>query len=83
LKYENFRANPQPIIHRIFDFIGVSGKSRLKNKQRNVGAYSRKLTAEEREYAGAIFDDDISGIEKLLGWNCSDWRFETKVSAGV
>lgn len=83
LKYENFRANPQPIIHRIFDFIGVSGKSRLKNKQRNVGSYSRKLTAEEREYAGAIFDDDISGIEKLLGWNCSDWRFETKVSAGV
>lgn len=83
LKYENFRADPHPIICDIFDFIGVPRKAGLKNKERNVGSYSRKLTAEERKYAGALFDDDITEIEKLLGWNCSDWRFQTKVSAGV
>jgi hypothetical protein len=81
LKYEAFRANPQPIIDGIFDFIGVTAKSRLKNKSRNVGSYSRKLTSEEREYAGAIFNEDVSKIEGLLGWNCSDWRFEAKVSS--
>jgi hypothetical protein len=83
LKYEKFRTNAQPIIDGIFNFIGVSAKSGLKNKERNVGSYSRKLTVEEREYAGAVFDNDIDEIEKLLAWDCTDWRFKGKVSARV
>jgi hypothetical protein len=76
IKYENFRADPFPLLDRMFDFLGLRRKSHLKNKQRNVGSYSRKLTREEREYAGGIFDEDISNIETLLSWDCSDWRFK-------
>jgi Sulfotransferase domain len=76
LKYEDFRADPFPIVDQIFDFIGVERKTGLRNKQRNVGSYSRKLTREEREYAAGIFADDIAKIETLLGWDCSDWRFQ-------
>ena len=79
LKYENFRADPFPIVDRIFDFLGVRKISRLKNKQRNVGAYSRKLTPQERECAAAIFDEDITRVEALLSWDCSDWRFKAAV----
>ena len=74
VKYESLRDDPFRVVDRIFDFLSVSRKARLKNKQRNVGAYSRKPTTEEREYAGAIFSEDISKIEKLLEWDCSDWR---------
>ena len=80
LKYENFRADPFPIVDRIFDFLGVRKVSRLKNKERNVGSYSQKLTSQERQYAAAIFDEDITKIEALLGWDCSDWRFKAAVS---
>jgi hypothetical protein len=80
LKYENFRADPFPIVDRIFDFIGVRRVSRLKNKKRNVGDYSRKITSSEREVATAIFDEDITKVETLLGWDCSDWRFQAAVS---
>jgi len=55
----------------------------LKNRQRNVGSYSRKLTSEEREYADRIFDRDITKVEALLGWDCSDWRSKTPVSAAA
>jgi hypothetical protein len=79
LKYENFRADPFPVLDRIFDFLGVRRVARLKNKKRNVGSYPRKITPQEREYAAAIFDDDITKIEALLGWNCSDWRFKAAV----
>jgi Sulfotransferase domain len=75
VKYETLRDDPFLVVDRIFDFLSVSRKGRLKNKQRNVGAYSRKLTPEERAYAGAIFSEDITKIEELLGWDCSDWRF--------
>jgi hypothetical protein len=80
LKYETFRTEPFPIVDQIFDFLGVNRKVGLKNKQRNVGCYSRKLTAEEREFSSTIFNDDISGVEKLLGWDCRDWRFKSPIS---
>ncbi|HEX4638820.1 MAG TPA: sulfotransferase [Chthoniobacterales bacterium] len=67
LKYENFRSAPLPIIDQIFNFLGVDRKTGLRNKQRNVGSYSRKLTPEEREYAAGIFGSDIARVEKLLG----------------
>lgn len=79
-KYETFRADPFPIVDRIFDFIGVDRKAGLKNKERNVGSYSRKLTREEREFAAGVFADDIAKIEKLLGWDCSDWRVKAPAS---
>lgn len=74
LKYESLRSNPKPVVQEIFDFLGVEPRSGLKNKQRNVGSYARKLTPEEREYAAGIFSEDIARIEKLLGWDCTDWR---------
>ena len=74
LKYEELRRNPAPLLDRLFDFLGVKKLERFKNEKRNVGSYSRKLTAKEREYAGAIFEDDITETEKLLGWDCADWR---------
>lgn len=83
LKYEDFRANPLPVLDRIFDFLGVRKVSRLKNKERNVGSYSRKITPSEREYAAGIFDEDITKVEALLGWDCSDWRFKAAVSTAA
>jgi hypothetical protein len=80
IKHETFRADPFPIVDQLLDFIGVAKKGGLKNKQRNVGSYSRKLTAGEREFAGGIFEQDIAKTEALLGWDCSDWRFKPPVS---
>jgi Sulfotransferase domain len=81
LKYEEFRRDPSPMLDRMFEFIGVRKLQRLKNKRRNVGAYSRKLTSKEREYAAAIFEEDVAKVAELLGWNCSDWRWESEVPA--
>ena len=77
LKYEDLRRDPAPLLNQLFDFLGVKRLQRFKNEKRNVGSYSRKLTPEEREYAAAIFEDDITRTEELLGWDCSDWRFRT------
>src|SRR5256714_12596493 len=81
LKYETFRADPFPVVDRIFDFIGVEQRTGLKNKQRNVGAYSRKLTPAERQFAAKIFDEDVNSVESLLNWDCSDWRLRDAARA--
>jgi Sulfotransferase domain len=74
LKYEELRRDPSVMLNRLFDFLGLRGLQRFKNRKRNVGSYSRKLTVEEREYAAAIFEADIGETEELLGWDCRDWR---------
>jgi hypothetical protein len=76
LKYDELRRNPAPLLDQLFDFLGVKRLARFKNEKRNVGSYSRKLTTEEREYAAALFDDDIGRTEELLGWDCADWKCE-------
>jgi hypothetical protein len=83
LKYENLRLQPSPFVNQIFDFLDVDRRSGLKNKQRNVGSYSRQLTAEEWEYGETLFRADIGQVEEMLGWNCSDWRFKERGSVPV
>ena len=82
LKYEEFRSNPSPTLDRMFDFLGVDRLRHYKNKKRNVGSYSRKLTGEERGFAAAIFELDINKVEDLLGWDCRDWRFKPELVTG-
>ena len=79
LKYEEFRRNPSPTVDRMFDFLGLPRLQRFKNKKRNVGSYSRKLTTAERQYATTLFEEDIAKTEKLLGWDCQDWRLQPEV----
>ncbi|MEP7015703.1 MAG: sulfotransferase domain-containing protein [Verrucomicrobiota bacterium] len=74
IKYENFRKDYSGTVDSVFDFIGVRRLRGLKNRERNVGPYQRKMTPEEREYASAIFQEDITKLEALLNWDCSDWR---------
>jgi hypothetical protein len=81
LKYENIRSDPAALVNQVCDFLGVERRSGLKNKQRNVGSYSRKLTPAEREYGVRLFSGDIAKIEEMLGWECSDWRFKEGASA--
>ena len=81
LKYEIFRSDAFLIANKIFEFLGLERRSRLKNRQRNAGSYSRKLTPEERKFGNAIFEQDVDKVEALLGWDCSDWRFRTPVLA--
>ena len=86
IKYESFRENYSATLDALFDFLGVERLRGVKNKQRNVGPYERKMTADERRYVSAIFDEDISKLETLLGWDCSDWRLKSldrKVAAAT
>ena len=73
IKYEDLRRDPSGVVATMFDFLRIA-KKQVKNKHRNVGSYSRKMTANEREQVSVIFDADISKVEDLLGWQCSDWR---------
>ncbi len=74
IKYADFRKDFSKTLGSVFDFLGVYRLAGLKNKEQNAGPYQRKITPDERAYVSGIFDEEISQLEALLGWDCSDWH---------
>ena len=75
IKYEEYVARQESILHVVFNFLGTSQVDYeydpLAVHQRS---YTRMMTLSEREFLLDKYDQDISQVEHLLGWDCSDWR---------
>jgi Sulfotransferase domain len=74
IKFENFRDRKQETLDSIFDFLGVKRVRNIRDKDRNVVPYERAMTPEERKYLFGVFSSEISKLEQMLGWDCSDWK---------
>jgi hypothetical protein len=83
IKYEDFRRDYASTINGVFDFLGVRRLTNLRNKEQNAGPYQRKITAEERAYVAHLFDDEITRLETMLGWDCSDWRGQNNIASSA
>jgi len=74
IKFDELRKDYRRVTDKVFSFLGVPPFPQLKNREENVVNYARRMTQSEREYLYSIFQDDIAKLEKLLGWDCSDWK---------
>jgi hypothetical protein len=74
IKFEEFRKNQPAVLNSIFTFIGIKPLGNIRNKERNPIPYQREITGTERRYVYKLFQEDIAKLEKLLGWDCSDWK---------
>jgi len=75
LKYEEFKVNQKISLDHIFDFLKVD-KVMYNFKKIDLfqGTYERKMTGREKEYLLMQFYEDICEVERLLAWDCSDWK---------
>ena len=74
MKFEDFRDRKQETLDRIFDFLGVKRLRVSRDRDRNVVPYERGLASEERKYLLEVFSAEITKLERVLGWDLSDWR---------
>ena len=74
IKFENFRKNTPTVVNGVFTFLGVPPLKTVKNKEQNRIPYDRRITLEERRYLYGLYEEDIARLEKLLDWDCSDWK---------
>jgi hypothetical protein len=74
IKFEEFREKTPEVVNDVFSFLGVKLLTKVKNREQNRIPYDRKLTSEERRYLYELYQEDISKLEKLLNWDCSDWK---------
>jgi len=74
LKSEKLKLEPQPTIHKICEFLQVNLRFDIQQRNIHVGNYVSRMTLQERAFLGSIFDNEITELEKILGWDCSAWR---------
>ena len=74
VRAEELRGDFAGAINAIFNFVGADSLRNIRNKERNPIRYGRQITTEERREVYRLFEEDVMKLEKLLGWDCSDWK---------
>jgi hypothetical protein len=74
VRFEELRGDVAAVMNSIFAFVGVNPLPRIRNKERNPIPYQREIASNERREVYALFAQDIANLEKLLDWDCSNWK---------
>jgi hypothetical protein len=74
VRFDDLRADFAKAVNSIFRFVGVESLRSIRNKERNPIRYEREITKAERVEVSRLFESDLAQLEKLVGWDCSDWK---------
>jgi hypothetical protein len=74
IKFENFRLEAPKTLDAVCSFLDIEPLQNLNNVETGSTPYVRKMTRGERQYLVDLYKSDIDRLEKLLGWDCSDWK---------
>jgi hypothetical protein len=74
VKFEEFKNKQRETLVSIFSFLGLEPLRSMRSKDRNVVPYERVMNWEERIFLYNLFAEDIAKLERMLGWDCSDWK---------
>ncbi len=76
LKHEYLKDHPVECLKDVCDFLEVNHFNTVNPKEVHTLPYLSKMSDKEKEYLRFIFEHEIRGIERALGWDCSDWLSE-------
>jgi hypothetical protein len=73
LRTDDFSRALAPMFTRLADFLGITRFTPTQEIVAHEGTYDRRLEAADGLYLASVFEEEIKRLEKLLGWDCSDW----------
>jgi hypothetical protein len=74
VKFEEFKEKQGETLTSIFSFLDVKPLRSVRRKDRNIVPYNRAMNWEEKVFLCNLFAEDITKVEHLLGWDCTDWK---------
>jgi hypothetical protein len=72
-KSEQLREDPAETLARIATFLDITPFPPVASKTMNAREYDRVMSEEEKGYLTQVLGPEIRELERLLGWDCSDW----------
>ncbi|OQX65300.1 MAG: sulfotransferase [Deltaproteobacteria bacterium] len=76
LKNEYLKDQPNEALNKVCNFLEVDNFKDINARNVHSRPYSSKMSHKEREYLRVVFEHEIKGIERELGWDCSNWLDE-------
>jgi hypothetical protein len=74
LRQEQLLADPATTLRSVHRFLGVDALQAVQPLRANSGRYRTPMDAAVRSQLQQLFDAEITQLERMLGWDLSDWR---------
>lgn len=61
-------------VKNIYHHLGVTTSHKFDSTKQRIGQYPNAIADEELAHLKDLFRNEIKELEKLLDWDCSDWK---------
>ena len=79
LRSEELRAEPQRTVDRITDFLELDRLAGVQPEDVYSLPYKETMSVQAKDYLFRIYEYEIRQLERMLGWDCSDWLDAVRV----
>lgn len=76
LRNEELQSNPNDTLQKVFAFLGVTPLPLMNAVNVQGFPHTSSMRDVERDYLRSAFEYEIRSIERVLGWDCSNWLSE-------
>lgn len=73
LKYDDVVNDYIKSFQRVCQFLSIDGLFMPAQQIVHAIPYAGKITPQEWHYLAGLFEDEITRLERLLGWSCGHW----------
>jgi hypothetical protein len=82
LRTDDLRTALASVFARIASFLGIARFTPAHAIIANARTYDASMSPADRRYLVGVFEQEIIDLERLLGWDCSEWRAEERGENG-
>ena len=76
LRNEELKQNPNETLQKVLAFLGVGSLTLMNTVNIQSFPYISSMSKAERNYLRLVFEYEIRALERVLGWDCSNWLSE-------
>ncbi len=76
LRNEELQNNPNETLQKVFAFLGVNLLPLMNTVNIQNFPHTSSMSKVERNYLRSVFEHEIRALERVLGWDCSNWLSE-------
>lgn len=74
LPSDALRDSPRSTLRTVCDFLLIDRLDHVESRFVHSRSYAAFMSSRERDYLRSIFEYEIQGIERVLNWDCGNWR---------
>jgi hypothetical protein len=76
LKSDELKCQLVQTLQRVCEFLNIDPLNEVEPVNAHSRPYKSPMKPKDRQYLRSVFELEIRGLERVLGWDCSSWLAE-------